>query len=96
MRESFLERKLIDAVKQIGGKAVKWVAPGSRGVPDRIIILPDGQTAFVEMKAPRKPLGPLQKKWANDLRKLGHKVYKIDSVVDIEAFIADCKGGDAK
>lgn len=28
----------------------KWVAPGTRGVPDRIIIMPEGKTYFVEMK----------------------------------------------
>lgn len=96
MRESFLERKLIDAVRQIGGKAVKWVSPGSRGVPDRIVILPGGRTVYVEMKAPGKPLEPMQVKWAKDLRKLGHKVYKIDSLTGIEKFISDCKGGDAQ
>lgn len=93
MRESFLERKLIDAVKQIGGRAPKWVSPGSIGVPDRIIILPGGRTVYVEMKATGKPLKPMQVKWASDLRKLGHKVYKIDSLAGIEKFIAEVGNG---
>ncbi len=96
MRESFLERKLVDAVKRIGGKAPKWVSPGNRGVPDRIVILPSGRTIYVEMKAPGKPLEPLQKKWAKTLRSLGHRVYKIDSATDIDKFIAECQGGDAR
>ncbi|TWH46351.1 VRR-NUC domain-containing protein [Sporomusa sp. KB1] len=87
MRESFLERKLVSAVERIGGKAPKWVSPGNRGVPDRLIILPDGRTMYVEMKAPGKPLEPLQVRWAKILRKLGHKVYKIDSAADIDKFI---------
>ena len=95
MRESFLERKLRLAVAAVGGRAPKWVSPGNRGVPDRIVILPAGQTVYVEMKAPSEPLEPLQKKWAKTLRQLGHKVYKIDSEADIHRFIAACKGGDA-
>jgi len=93
MRESALEQRLVREVKRIGGRAPKWVSPGNRGVPDRIVILPGGRTAFVEMKAPGKQLSPLQEKWARALRKLGHKVYKIDSDEDIERFISEVSGG---
>ncbi|MED0670625.1 VRR-NUC domain-containing protein [Aneurinibacillus aneurinilyticus] len=89
MRESTLERRLVREVAQIGGKALKWVSPGNRGVPDRLVILPDGRTAFVEMKAPGKPLMPLQERWAKILRNMGHRVYKIDSIDDIDSFIAE-------
>lgn len=88
MRESTLEQRLVSEVKRIGGKAPKWVSPGNRGVPDRLIILPNGKTIFVEMKAPGKPLEPLQEKWAKTLRDLGHNVFKIDSNEDIDKFIA--------
>lgn len=89
VRESALERKLREGVERAGGKAPKWVSPGNRGVPDRIVILPGGRTVYVEMKAPGKPLEPLQEKWAKTLRKMGHVVYKIDSVEDIERFIRE-------
>lgn len=89
MRESTLERILVREVERIGGKAPKWVSPGNRGVPDRIVILPDGRTVYVEMKAPGKSLGLLQEKWAKTLRGLGHKVYKIDSREEIARFIAE-------
>ncbi|HBS60867.1 MAG TPA: nuclease, partial [Firmicutes bacterium] len=69
---------------------------GNRGVPDRVVLLPGGRTVYVETKAPGKPLEPLQKKWAKDLRDLGHKVYKIDTLMDIDKFIAECKGGGAQ
>ena len=96
MRESQLEQKLVNAVSRIGGAAPKWVSPGNTGVPDRIVILPGGKTAFVEMKAPGKALAPMQKEWAAKLESLGHKVYKIDSLAGIDSFIADCKRGDAE
>lgn len=93
MRESDLERKFVKAVENIGGLAPKWTSPGSRGVPDRIVILPNGRVAFVELKAPGKDLRALQTWWAQRLQSLGHKVYKIDSQQGIIAFIEDCKNG---
>ena len=89
MRESTLERRLVREVERIGGRAPKWVSPGNRGVPDRLVILPNGHTIYVEMKAPGKPLEPLQARWAKILRGLGHQVYKIDSEEDIDRFIAE-------
>jgi hypothetical protein len=88
-RESTLEKRLVREVKRIGGIAPKWTAPGSRGVPDRIVILPNGKTVYVEMKAPGKPLTPLQEHWANRLRILGHSVYKLDSPETIDQFISE-------
>lgn len=93
MRESALERRLVREVVGIGGKAPKWVSPGNRGVPDRLVILPGGKTVYVEMKAPGKPLEPLQEKWAKTLRELGHTVYKLDCNADIDRFIAEVSGG---
>jgi hypothetical protein len=89
MRESYIEKKLRVEIERLGGKVPKWVSPGNRGVPDRLVILPGGRTIYVETKAPGKPLEPLQEKWAKTLRKMGHKVYKIDSVEDIEEFIRE-------
>jgi hypothetical protein len=89
MRESFLEQRLVREVERMDGRAPKWVSPGQRGVPDRIVILPGGRTVFVEMKAPGKPLEPLQVRWAKILGELGHRVYKIDSLESIDQFIRE-------
>lgn len=89
MRESALEWYFVQKVEQIGGRAPKWVSPGNRGVPDRLVILPGGRTVYVELKSPGKPLGPLQVRWARILRNLGHQVYKIDSHDDIDRFIQE-------
>ena len=89
LRESELEHHLVREVKRIGGLAPKWVSTGNRGVPDRLVILPGGITVYVEMKAPGKPLKPLQKRWAKILRGMGHRVYKIDSDDDIDQFITE-------
>jgi len=89
MRESAIEKYLVRKVEERGGEAPKWTSPGNRGVPDRLVILPEGRMVFVETKAPGKPLEPLQERWARTLRGLGHKVYKIDSVEDVDRFIQE-------
>ncbi|MNW46303.1 VRR-NUC domain protein [compost metagenome] len=89
MRESTLERRLVREVERIGGLAPKFVSPGNNGVNDRLVILPGGTTVYVEMKAPGKPLKPLQESWKRKLLKRGHKHYKLDSVEDIDRFIQE-------
>ena len=51
MREKAIEQKLVKAVRARGGIAPKFVSPGFSGVPDRLILLPDGKCGFVEVKA---------------------------------------------
>lgn len=48
MRESTIEKYLVEQVKAIGGEVrkVQWV--GRRGAPDRIAMLPPGQSEIVE------------------------------------------------
>jgi len=92
MRERVLEQRLVCEVKRLGGLAPKWASPGNRGVPDRIVILPGGRTVYVELKAPGRPLTPLQRKWKQKLEQLGHRHYKIDSVEDIVRFIREVSG----
>lgn len=60
MREKTIEQKLVQAVKAKGGIAPKFVSPGFSGVPDRLILLPDGKCGFVEVKTPGRKPRPLQ------------------------------------
>jgi hypothetical protein len=55
-----IERYFCRQVKARGGYAFKWVSPGQRGVPDRIVLLPGGKVWFVELKAPGGRLSALQ------------------------------------
>lgn len=78
MNEKYIERKLTEAVKRMGGLAPKFVSPGLDGVPDRIVLLPMGRIIFVELKAPNQKLRPLQIRRKKQLERLGFKVYCID------------------
>lgn len=89
MRETRLERRFKKEIERRGGRALKFISPGMRGVPDRLVLLPGGQAVFVEMKAPGEKPTPLQEKRADDLRKLGFQVYCIDSITTIDEFIRE-------
>lgn len=92
MKEGQLERRLKREVVKLGGQALKFVSPGMAGVPDRIVLLPNGRIHFVEMKAPGEKLRPLQEKRAKDLTSLGFSVYTIDSLETIDSFIREVSG----
>ena len=79
MLEKTIENKLTLAVKKAGGIAVKFVSPSFAGMPDRLVLLPDGVIAFAELKAPGKKPRPLQEARHRLLRRLGFQVYVIDS-----------------
>ena len=78
MREKIIEQKLAKAVKSMGGIAPKFTSPGFDGMPDRIVLLPGGHMAFVEVKAPGEKPRPLQLARHRLLRDLGFKVYVLD------------------
>ena len=78
MRESTIEHRLVTEVKKRGGIAPKFVSPGLDGVPDRLVLLPKGHMAFVELKAPGQKPRPLQVKRIKQLRALGYLAYCID------------------
>lgn len=83
MREKTIEEHLVKAVRLMGGLAPKFVSPGLDGVPDRLLLLPDGRMAFAELKAPGKQLRPLQIRRKRQLETLGFRVFVIDSTDQI-------------
>jgi hypothetical protein len=51
MDEKQIERRLVAEVKAAGGWCPKFISPGADGMPDRIVLMPGGRIAFVEVKA---------------------------------------------
>ncbi|TKU89865.1 VRR-NUC domain-containing protein [Citrobacter sp. TBCS-14] len=78
-RENLIEKHLVTEVKKTGGVAYKFVSPGHRSVPDRIVLLPGGRLIFVECKAPGKPPRADQLRVHERLRSLGFTVVVLDS-----------------
>jgi hypothetical protein len=68
--ERDVEAYFVKSVISIGGKAYKFNSLSNRGVSDRIVCLPNGETWFVELKRDGGKLSALQKLFAEDMRKL--------------------------
>lgn len=89
MLEKTIEMQLVKTVKQMGGRALKFISPGLDGMPDRLVLLPNGNIAFIEVKAPGKKPRALQLARHEMLRQLGFKVYVLDSTNLIQEIIHD-------
>ena len=91
MREKQIEKKLSEEAKKHGGIALKLVSPSFDGMPDRLVLIPDGHIVFVELKAPGKKPRPLQLARHRLLRSLGFRVYVIDSVEQIGGMLDELR-----
>lgn len=91
MREKEIEKKLIQVVKQAGGLCPKLVSPGFDGMPDRMVLLPDGHMGFVEVKAPGEKPRQLQLSRHRLLRRLGFKVYVLDDTGQIGGILDEIR-----
>lgn len=78
--EARLEREFCRRVEdELGLTQTKFVAPGQRGWPDRIVWLPGGSPLIIEFKSPGETADPLQVIRHNRLRKLGYLIEVHDS-----------------
>ena len=89
MYERTIEKELVARVKAKGGIARKFTSPGFDGMPDRLVLLPSGRMAFVELKAPGKKPRALQMARHRLLRRLGFKVYVIDEINQIDSVLEE-------
>ena len=94
LSEKEIERRLVKAVRDSGGLAVKFVSPGMAGVPDRLLLFPGGKAVFCEVKAPGKEPRPLQVRRMEQLIILGFRVYVADSEEKIRELMEDMKKWD--
>jgi hypothetical protein len=87
MRESEIEAYFVKRVKEAGGLQRKFVSPGHRGVPDRVLVLA-ATVYFIEFKAPGKPLRPEQEREHAKWDRAGAWISVIDSKEQVDALIA--------
>jgi hypothetical protein len=91
MKESTIEKHLVTQVKALGGMAYKFTSPAHRGVADRVVCLPDGQTWFVELKAPGGRLSELQKIFQSDMARMNQRYACLWSKEHVEEWLNDCQ-----
>lgn len=89
MRERDIEQYFIRRVREAGGLQRKFVSPGHRGVPDRIVGFPIQRFAFVELKAigetPRSDQLREMIRWSEK----GFMVWVIDTKELVDKFIEE-------
>lgn len=88
-REKDLEAYLGREVKKVGCLYYKFVSPGNRGVPDRMIVRPDGFLMFVELKTEVGKLSALQKSQIRKLEEFNQNVYVLYGRDDVENFLEE-------
>jgi hypothetical protein len=87
MQEANVEKYLIRYVKDKGGLCLKFISASMRGLPDRIVILPQGKIFFIELKAKGKKPRPEQTRVHKLFSSLGVKVYTADSKEKVRSVV---------
>jgi hypothetical protein len=93
MAEREIEKKLVDGVRKLGGRAYKFVSPGNDGVPDRIVVLPGISPVFVELKTETGRLSSLQNVQIKKLKDLGQDVRVLYGLEDVKRFLEEIQNG---
>lgn len=86
--ERDVERAFVERGRKLGAEVPKLVSPGNAGMPDRIVLFPDGTSALVEIKAPGERPRALQRRVFDRLARLGHPVAVVDTVAGARLFWA--------
>lgn len=86
--EGRVEDHLKDLVEAAGGACWKFSASIRNGVPDRIVILPQCGTVFVETKAPGGRLRTLQEVRHEQMRAAGATVHVASTRAEVEDLVA--------
>jgi hypothetical protein len=86
-QEAKIEQYLSAQIKRRHGLALKWVSPSNVGVPDRLVIYPQGNIFAVEVKAPKGKVSPVQVVMHERLRKMGMRVHVVYSKEEIDDVI---------
>lgn len=94
MKESQIERRLVEGVKRLGGMCLKFVSPGTLGVPDRIIITAKGRVIFVELKTETGRLTKIQRYVIGEMQKRGADARVVKGIDEVKELLAEIEGGN--
>lgn len=94
--EKDVEQYLCKRVKEMGGKANKFVSPGNAGVPDRLVVVPTGLESLVtaiyllvEVKKPGGCLRPQQRMKIKELCDMGADCRIVDCYERVDKVIME-------
>ena len=89
MLEKEIESYFVKSVKAMGGLAYKFNSLSNRGVSDRIVVLPNGEAWFIELKTERGRLSALQKIFADDMRRLNQNYACLNSIEAVDRWATE-------
>lgn len=87
MLEISIEKHLYNEVKKRDGMAIKL--DSMKGLPDRLVLTPNGKHYFVELKRPEGVLSEIQKEVHRRLIQRGHAVFTLWNINEVDRFIAE-------
>ena len=87
MIEKAIEKTLKTHTEKQGGLCLKLHPDSMAGLPDRLILLPNGKHCFVELKQAGQKPRRLQVRRHQQLAALGHHVRTLDNTHDIPGLL---------
>ena len=87
--EKVVEKELVKRVKQLGGDCSKFSSPNNRGVFDQIILTPDANTTFVEVKAEKGKPSHKQAVFAGRLDAQNQRWCYVYGMTGVDEFMHD-------
>ena len=91
VRERDVESYLAKRFGEINVPCVKFIPDGKIGMPDRLVLLPEGRVLWVELKTDNGRLEEIQKLQHKRLRDLGHEVVVVWSKDDVDDLLSQIK-----
>lgn len=89
MSEKTIERYLIKRCRERGWWPLKFSSTSEAGMPDRLILVPGGVSVWVELKAPGKEPGYLQRFQLARLEGFGFAAFTADSREAVDRIISE-------
>lgn len=86
--EASLEGYFRKKVRLVGGRTEK-LAPTTKGMPDRLVLLPEGRLYLVELKIDSGRLSPAQVVWHSRAAELGTEVHVVTGRAGVDAWIRE-------
>ncbi len=86
MKERDIEKYLCRRVVELEGICLK-LEGSYRGKPDRLVLMPGGRLAFVELKAPAGRLNAHQNRFKRHLTNLGFSWWVCSSLEQVDLLI---------
>lgn len=85
--EKAIEQRLANKVRAMKGLCLKFASASMTGYPDRLVLLPRGRVAWVELKSKGKHPTRFQELRHEELKHMGFDVYVADSSAAVDALV---------